>query len=123
MGWNFNGMKPIYLQIVEYLINDILNGKYLPGERIPSVRELALKAAVNPNTVQRALTELETQGLVVTHRSNGRTVTEEKEIIAATRKQAAQKIGRTFLEKMEHLGYTREETDELLKEMRGNLNE
>ena len=77
MTWNFNDNAPIYLQIVHSLQRGIAGGVYPPGSRLPSVRELALEAGVNPNTMQRALSELERTGLVCSQRTAGRFVTED----------------------------------------------
>ena len=76
MTWKFEGNSPIYLQIIERLETAIAAGTYPPGSKMPSVRDLALEAGVNPNTVQRAFAELEREGLVLTQPTAGRTVTE-----------------------------------------------
>ncbi len=105
MPWSFNGERPIYSQLVEQLQLLIVTGAYPPGSRISPVRELALEAAVNPNTMQRALAELEKQELVFSQRTSGRFVTEDEERIAALRqKLAEEKLSRFFTE-MEDLGY------------------
>ena len=77
----FNNSVPIYLQIVSEIKKQIVSGKLIPGERIPSVRELALTYKVNPNTMQKALIELEENGLIKTERTNGKFVTEDENII------------------------------------------
>lgn len=69
MPWNLNSDRPIFLQIVERIEMDIISGVYQPGQRLPAVRELASCAAVNPNTMQRALSELERTGLVYSQRT------------------------------------------------------
>ena len=81
MAWDIRADRPVYLQLVEYLQTAVVTGEYPPGSRIPPVRELAGQAGVNPNTMQRALAELETQGLVETHRTSGRTVTENRQTV------------------------------------------
>ena len=86
MAWELNGERPIYLQLVEQIRLRIISGRYAPGERLPSVRDLAAEAAVNPNTMQRALVELESCGLVITQGTMGRIVTDSNEIINAERK-------------------------------------
>ena len=116
MGWSFHNNKPIYLQIVEKLERDILSGKLPPGERIPSVRELALDASVNPNTMQRAMQELEARGLAVVQRTSGRIVTTDEKIINETRKRIACENIRFFIEEMKQLGFSGEETQALIKE-------
>ena len=77
MAWKFNDGAPIYLQIVNTLKRNIASGAYPPGSRLPSVRDLALEAGVNPNTMQRALSELERSGLVNSQRTAGRFITED----------------------------------------------
>ena len=75
MTWNLTGDRPIWLQLMERLQLGIVTGEYQAGERLPSVRELAAEAAVNPNTMQKALTELERSGLLYAQRTAGRFVT------------------------------------------------
>ena len=116
MAWQFRGHSPVYRQIVRHIRADILNGRYQPDEQIPPVRQLAMEASVNPNTMQRALQELEARGLLNTQRTAGRTVTEDKTMIAQLREQlAAEQIG-AFLQMMEKLGYTRAQTLALLQQ-------
>ena len=88
MDWKFAGSKPVYLQIMEQFRAAVLSGEYPPGGRVPSVRELAAEARVNPNTVQRALTELEREGLLTGGGTTGRWVTEDEETLEALRQQA-----------------------------------
>lgn len=88
MSWEFDRDRPIYAQLVEQLQRAIVSGAYAPGAKIPSVRELAAEAGVNPNTMQKALTELEQLGLLNTQRTNGRYVTEDTSLIATTRRPA-----------------------------------
>ena len=97
MSWTFSGDKPIYTQLVERLQLRIVTGEYPPGTRLSSVRDLAAEAAVNPNTMQRALSELENMGLVYTQRTAGRFVTEDGEKIAALREQLGREKVRRFL--------------------------
>ncbi len=113
--WKLDSDRPIYLQIVEQLELAICSGVYKPGEKIPSVRDLAAQAGVNPNTMQRALAELERKGIVVTFRTNGRTVTEDEKMIMETRNTLAREQVEEFLKKMKELGFEREEIISLLK--------
>ena len=116
MGWNLDSGLPIYSQLIEQLQCRIVSGAYVPGSRMASVRDLANEASVNPNTMQRAMTELERLGLIYTERTNGRYITENKELIAMTKKQIAlEKIG-SFIDQMRELGYKKEETLELMEE-------
>ena len=107
MSWNFSGDRPIYAQLVERLRLRIVTGEYPPGERLPSVRELAEQAGVNPNTMQRAMAELERTGIVFSQRTSGRFVTEDAERIAALRGELALEKLRLFLTEMRSLGYSR----------------
>jgi len=109
LSWTFSGEKPIYTQLVEKLEKRIVTGAYPPGTRLQSVRELASEAAVNPNTMQRALAELESTGLVYSQRTAGRFVTEDGEKIAALRAQMGRETARRYLAQMRELGYDRAE--------------
>lgn len=108
MAWTFNNDRPIYVQISERIISSILSGEYSMGERLPSVRELADIAAVNPNTVQRAMGELETMGLVENQRTTGKFVTEDSEKISLAREQRGEQIVREFFARMADLGFDRD---------------
>ena len=122
MNRNFRSDLPIYTQLVGQLEQDIASGAMPPGERLPSVRDLAAELGVNPNTVQRALQELEREGLVFTQRTSGRFVTEDvRRIDEAKRAFAAEHI-RVFLEGMGKLGYGREEILALLQEEKEDEN-
>lgn len=121
MDWTFRADAPIYTQLCERLALAIVSGGYAPGERLPAVRELALDAGVNPNTVQRALSELERRGLVFTQRTAGRFVTEDAERIAQEKLRLAEERAREFLDAMEELGYNRIQTVMLLEKMRGEM--
>lgn len=108
MAWSFTNDRPIYVQISERIISSILSGEYSMGERLPSVRDLADTAAVNPNTVQRAMSELESMGLVENQRTTGKFVTEDSEKISLAREQRGEKIVREFFKQMADLGFDRE---------------
>jgi len=114
MTWEFTSDRPIYLQLQERIKLSIVSGKYSPGDKLPAVRDLALEAAVNPNTMQRALTELERDGLVQAHRTSGRFVTEDSEVIGKMKKDLAMELAKAFLEKMAALGYGAAETAALI---------
>lgn len=119
MDWTFRADAPIYTQLYEKLTLAIVSGGYAPGERLPAVRELALDAGVNPNTVQRALSELERRGLVYTQRTAGRFVTVDTERIGREKRRIAEERTRSFLDAMGELGYDRIQTVVLLEKMRG----
>lgn len=105
MGETFDASRPIYAQIVERLKAKILAGEYPPGGHLDSVRDLAAAAGVNPNTMQRALAQLETEGLVYTVRTAGRYVTQDTALIEQLRADTARGIAADFLEKMRGIGY------------------
>ena len=114
MEWKFREDLPIYSQMVEGMTRAIVSGAFAPGDRLPAVRELALDAGVNPNTVQRALSELERSGLVYSQRTAGRFVTEDRAVIARARELMAQGKIDAFLSEMDGLGFTREQVVDLL---------
>ena len=114
MAWQFNANRPIYQQIVDEIELRILNGTYEMGMRLPSVRDLAVLAAVNPNTMQRALAELEEMGLVTTQRNTGRTVTTDETAVSRARDNKANLLAETFLMQMKALGLSRKEVLERL---------
>ena len=115
MAWNLDADKPIYTQLVEIIQMQIISGQYKAGDRLPSVRELAAEASVNPNTMQKALAELERNGLVITQRTSGRTVTEDIKLIKETQAQLADEYIKSFFRMMKELGYSDEEILELIK--------
>lgn len=115
MSEQFDASRPIYAQLVERLKAKILAGTYPPGGHLDSVRDLAAAAGVNPNTMQRALAQLEAEGLVRTERTSGRFVTEDTDLIEQLRASAARNIAADFLEKMRSIGYTPQQAAELLR--------
>ena len=115
MTWNFNSTAPIYIQIIEHIRLSVAVGEYKAGEKLLSVRELAAEAEVNPNTMQKALSELERDGLLFAQRTSGRFITKDTEAIARLRKQLAEEQMETFLNKMDQLGYSPDESLLLLK--------
>lgn len=114
MAWEFDNDRPIYAQILEYIMMDIMSGKYRPGDKIPSVRELAQEASVNPNTMQKALTELERMGMLHTERTAGRYITEDLGMIQSAKYNIAKKYAADFIKKMKELGYSKSELNDLL---------
>ena len=109
MEYQFDNDKPIYLQMVELIKTEIISGRLKCGEKLPSVRELAVQAKVNPNTVQKALAELERCGLIYTERTNGKFVTENKSIIKAYRDGIINEKVESFLKDMIHIGVSEDE--------------
>lgn len=117
MNWKFSGDRPVYQQIMEQIRGAILKGELLPGERIASVRDLAAQAQVNPNTMQRALTELEREGLLIGGGTSGRTVTKEEQVLSAMRQKALEDLARECAEKFMVFGVTPGQAAELLRKL------
>lgn len=115
MAWEFKDDRPIYTQLLEQIQRMIISGKYKPGDRLPTVRDLAAEAAVNPNTVQRALTELERIGLVYSQRTSGRMITDDESKIAEIKEKMAEDLIKEFYSNMKELGYSKKEIIELLE--------
>ena len=115
MDWNFESDRPIYIQLVEKMKIAIISGKYKPGDRLPSVRDFAIEIKANPNTVQRAYSELEEDGLVITQRTNGKFVTEDINLIKKMREEIAKQNLEKFVDNMTQLGFTEDEIREYLK--------
>ena len=120
MDYIFDNERPIYVQLVENLRIEIVSGKLKIGERLPSVRELALTARVNPNTMQKALVELEDEGLVYTERTNGKFVTENVELIEKIKNELAKEKVNNYLNDMKNIGITYNEALKYLQELGGN---
>ena len=116
MQWKIDGSAPIYSQLVEQIKLGIVSGEWIPGQRVPAVRELAVDAGVNPNTMQRALQELERQGLLFSQRTSGRFVTEDTEMIEDAKRTLADRHITASIRQMQALGYTRQEIVALLEE-------
>jgi DNA-binding transcriptional regulator YhcF (GntR family) len=117
MQWELNSDKPVYLQLVEQIKAGIISGYYKPGDKLPSVRELAAQVTVNPNTMQKAMTELERTGLVYTNRTSGRFITSDEAMIKELKETSAREQILDFLDRMKQLGFTIEETYELISEI------
>ncbi len=115
MEWQFRNDSPIYTQLTQRLTQAIVAGEFQPGERLPTVRDLAVEAGVNPNTVQRALADLERDGLVFSQRTAGRFVTENVHMIENAKFRLADKCVADFLSEMAKLGCGREEVLSLLQ--------
>lgn len=109
MPWNLDSDRPIFIQIIEKIQMDIISGVYKPGDKLPSVRELAAEASVNPNTMQKALSELERTGLVYSQRTSGRFITEDQNMINELKSELAKEIILSFFENMQKLGFQKED--------------
>ena len=113
MNWNIRNDAPVYTQLVDQIARAIILGQFPPGGRLPSVREFAADAGVNPNTMQRAITQLETLGLVTTNRTLGRTVTENAGALEEMRRRLAVECTENFFKEMGALGYSRGEAADM----------
>ena len=119
MKFDFDNNVPIYIQLVEQLKIYIISGKINSGERLPSVRELALKTKVNPNTMQKALVELEELKLVYTERTNGKYVTNDQKLIEKYKKKYAEEISNKYFSSMKSIGFDKKNAIKYLKQLEG----
>ena len=118
MAWKFNNESPIYLQIVDAIKMQIAQGTLKPGDQVPAVRELAVTAGVNPNTMQKALAALEQEGLLIGSRTNGRTVTSDASLIGSMRDELADGIVENCYQALAKLGFSKEECIACLRKQR-----
>ncbi|MBQ5591003.1 MAG: GntR family transcriptional regulator [Clostridia bacterium] len=116
MAWSFSPDRPVYFQIADRIKNSVISGEYPPNSQIPSVRQLALEAAVNPNTVQHAFSELENEGIIVAKGTLGRFVTEDLETIEKCRENQAQALIKEFVKNAKHLSIPNEHLLDMIKE-------
>lgn len=119
MNYEFDNNIPIYIQLVERLKIDIISGKLKPGDRLPSVRDYALSLKVNPNTMQKALAELEEIKLIFTERTNGKYVTSDQKLIDKFREKYANELSNKYFLSMQSIGFNKIETINYLKEIGG----
>ena len=115
MKWQFSNDAPIYSQLIAQIKVGIVSGAFPPGERLPSVRDLATEAGVNPNTMQRAMAEMEREGLVYTERTSGRFLTKEEGVLVEKRKSFAKEETEKYLAYMKKIGFTTEEVASYVK--------
>ncbi len=115
MKWQIESDRPVYRQLMEQLEHAVIAGSYEPGDKLPSVRDLASEAGVNPNTMQKALAELERSGLLYSQRTSGRFITEDKQMIDDLKYTMAREEALAFLEKMKALGLSLNDLIQLLK--------
>ncbi|MCO1602751.1 GntR family transcriptional regulator [Desulfosporosinus nitroreducens] len=122
MPWELKSDRPIYTQLIEQIELMIFSGVYPLGSKLPSVRDMAQEAAVNPNTMQKALVKLEEDGLIITHRTSGRSITEDARMVEMAKTKLAQEQISDFLEKMQLMGFEQKEIltiiDNMVKEMK-----
>ena len=120
MGFDFNNNTPIYFQIAEILKIKIISGELAPGERLPSVRDLSVDLKANPNTVQRALGDLESEGLIFTERTNGKFITGDTALIDGYKSKYADSLARQYMESMQKIGFDKNGAIERLQNTGGN---
>lgn len=114
MNYNFDNNIPIYLQLVSLIKNDIIKGALSPGEKLPSIRDLAITYKVNPNTVSKALSELENISLIYTERTNGKYVSSDISLINKYKEEYATSLTEEYINKMINLGYNKEEINKYI---------
>ena len=114
MNYNFDNNIPIYLQLVSLIKNDIFKGALSPGEKLPSIRDLAITYKVNPNTVSKALSELENISLIYTERTNGKYVSSDISLINKYKEEYAASLTEEYINKMINLGYNKEEVNKYI---------
>lgn len=114
MNYNFDNNIPIYLQLVSLIKNDIIKGALSPGEKLPSIRDLAITYKVNPNTVSKALSELENISLIYTERTNGKYVSSDISLINKYKEEYAKSLTEEYINKMINLGYNKEEINKYI---------
>lgn len=120
MAWSFLQNSPVYLQIAERITGWIISGEYAPGEQLPSVRQLALEAAVNPNTVQHAYTELEDEGIIESRGTMGRYVTEDAEVVERCRRQLILRLVEDFTQNLSRMSVSKEQIISMIEEVMQN---
>ena len=117
MAWEIRADRPVYAQLIEQIQQKIICGEYPLGSRLPSVRDMAAEAAVNPNTMQKALAELERTGLLYSQRTSGRFITEDKELMMMIRESMAKEQIKQFVNQMQRLGFSLEEICDMEKKV------
>ena len=116
MAWEVSGSRPIYIQIGEIILTKILSGEFASGSKLPSVRELSAMAGVNPNTLQKALGDLEGRGIIITRSTSGKFITEDLDAILREKNQLANSYIAEYLRRMADLGFDRQEAERYFTE-------
>lgn len=111
MPWELKNDRPIYLQLIEQIKFRIISGNYQPGSKLPSVRDLATQASVNPNTMQKALSDLEHSGLILTNRTSGRLITEDVSMIQTMKLDLAKEQLNNFMNQLKRMGFSDDEVN------------
>lgn len=114
---DFDPNLPIYIQVMEEIKKEIFSNHFMPGDKISSVRELALQYSVNPNTIQKALSELERTGIIYSKRTAGRYVSEDEDLIKTLKKEASSYKLKTFMSEMEELGFNHADIIMMIEEL------
>lgn len=120
MKWEINSERPVYIQLIEQIQAGIISGYFKPGDKLPSVRDLAAEATVNPNTMQKALVELERTGLINTNRTSGRLITSDAAMIKKLKEMSARELVQDFVARMKQLGFEPEETIQIVTDVINN---
>lgn len=118
MAWRFSSDRPVYLQIAQRIQESIVSGEYPPGSQLPSVRQLALEATVNPNTVQHAFAELENEGIILSKGTTGRFVTEDVQTLEDCRHSMAQQLVHRFLKDIGQLSISAQQAITMIEEVK-----
>lgn len=122
MSWDFKDDRAIYLQLIEQIQLRIISGLYKSGQRLPSVRDMASEASVNPNTMQKALSKLEKIGIVYSQGTSGRFITDDLRKIEELKKDLAIEQAEKFLRSMGKMGFNNEESIIIVQNLRGEGN-
>ncbi len=117
MEFTFDNNIPIYIQLLEYLKIYLISGVFKPGDKLPSVRDFATTFKVNPNTMQKALGELEEMNLIYTERTNGKYVTQDKELIDKLKDEYAITLAKSYISGMKRIGLGKADSIKYLKEL------
>lgn len=120
MSWDLNNNCPIYMQVLDIIRLKIITGEYKPGDKLPSIRDLAVESSVNPNTIQKAIFILEQSGLIIPQRTVGKFITEDTNMINKAKNEIANKTIIEFIKKFEVLGITKDELIEKIKNVKGD---
>lgn len=119
MAWDIKSDRPVYAQLMEQIRQKIICGEYPIGSKLSSVRDMAADAGVNPNTMQKALAELEREGLLYSQRTSGRFITEDKSVVMKMREELAKEQIQKFIKTMEQLGFSIVEIKEMMNKLEG----
>ena len=117
MEFTFDNNIPIYIQLLEYMKIYLISGVFKPGEKLPSVRDFATTFKVNPNTMQKALGELESMKLIYTERTNGKYVTNDTKVIEKLKDEYAMTLAKSYFNGMKRIGLGKADSIKYLEEI------